>query len=106
MGLTDGQTMAGVGGGGGGGGGGGAVSSRGGPGKVELVLGSARTACSLLIRQRPADKINPRVRWLIKRARFIKAEIAKAIANPNTSSSSLPLATISLSHCKNYTSIF
>ena len=65
MGLTDGQTIAGVGGGGGcgrGGGGGGKVrlafsASRGGPEKVELVLGVAQMACTLPINHCLADKI-------------------------------------------------
>ena len=67
MGLTDGQTMAGAGGGGGcgrGGGGGGngwsaaAISAfRGGPEKVELVLGVAQMACTLPINHCLADKI-------------------------------------------------
>ena len=66
MGLTDGQTIAGVGGGGGcgrGGGGGGKVrsaafsASLGGPEKVELVLGVAQMACTLPINHCLADKI-------------------------------------------------
>ena len=96
MGRTEGQTTAGVGGGGGGedGGGGEAAASmfRGGPGKAELVLESARAACALSISQSPDDKIVFRGFWLIKRARFKAAEIANAIDNPNTNSSSLPLA--------------
>ena len=95
MGRTEGQTTAGVGGGGGGGGGGGEAAAsmfRGGPGKAELVLESARAACALSISQSPDDKIVFRGFWLIKRARFKAAEIANAIDNPNTNSSSLPLA--------------
>ena len=98
--------MAGVCGGGGGGGGGGswleaAVSSeRVGPGKVESVLGVAQKACTFLINPRPEDKRVSRVRGLIKRAKFTRAEIANAIANPNTDSSSLPLVPRSLKHCK------
>ena len=95
--------MAGVGGGGKGFGGwleAAASSSRGGPGKVELVLGVAQKACTFLINHCPDDKSLSRVRGLIKRARFTRAEIAKAIANPNTNSSSLPLAPRSLAHYK------
>ena len=93
--------MAGVGGGGGGGGLGvwleasaAASSFRGvgGPGKVKLVLGVA----TFLISHLPDDKSVSRVRELIKKARLTRAEIAKAIANPNTNSSSLPLAPRSL----------
>ena len=67
MGLTDGQTIAGVGGGGGcgrGGGGGGKVwlaaavsASRGGPEKVELMLGVALMACALPINHCLNDKM-------------------------------------------------
>ena len=102
-GLTVGQTTAGAGGGGGGCGGwleAGVSSARVGPGKVELVLGVAQKACTFLINHRPEDKRVSRVRGLIKRAKFTRAEIAKAIANPNTNSSSLPLAPRSLKHCK------
>ena len=106
MGLTVGQIMAGVGGGGGGGGvggvGGGAASSlRGGPGKAELLLGLAQMARTLSISQSPDDKIVFRVFWLIKRARFKAAEIANAIANPKTNSTSLPLAARFTAHYKN-----
>ena len=110
-GRTVGQTMAGLGwgvGGGGGGGGGGVVDWRVsvlraspevfGPGKVESVSGVALMACILLTNHRPADKINSRLRWLIKRTKFTTAEIANAIANPNTKSSSLPLAPKSSAH--------
>ena len=106
MGLTVGQTIAGVGGGGGGGGGGGvgsvgggaASSLRGGPGKAELLLGLAQMARTLSISQSPDDKIVFRVFWLIRRARFKAVEIAIAIANPSISSSSLPLAPRSTAH--------
>ena len=64
----------------------------GGPGKVKLVLGVA----TFLISHLPDDKSVSRVRELIKKARLTRAEIAKAIANPNTNSSSLPLAPRSL----------
>ena len=106
VGLTEGQTIAeacgGCGGGGGGGGGEAAASlSRGGPGKVELVLELARVACTLSISQSPDDKIVFRVFWLIKRARFKAAEIANAIANPKTNSTSLPLAARFTAHYKN-----
>ena len=99
MGLTDGQTMAGVGGGGGGGGGAASLEC-GGPGKAELLLGLARMACTLSISQSPDDKIVFRVLWLIKRARFKAAEIANAIAIPNINSSSLPLAPRFTAHYK------
>ena len=102
-GLTVGQTMAGAGGGGGGGGwleAAAASSFRGGSGKVKLVLGLAPKVCTFLISHRPDDKSVSRVRGLIKKARLTRAEIAKAIANPNTNSSSLPLAPRSLVHYK------
>ena len=103
-----GQTTAGCcGGGGGGGGGGGAVLSELlGPGKVESVSGLALTACTLLINFRPDDKIISRVRELIKRARFTRAEIANAMANPYTDSSSLPLAPKSSAHCIKIKNLF
>ena len=105
MGRTEGQTTAEVviGGGGGGGGGGEAGVSllRGGPGKSELVLELARMACTLSISQSPDDKIVFRVFWLIKRARFKKAEIVNTIANPKTNSSSFPLAARFTAHYKN-----
>ena len=74
MGLTVGQTIAGVGGGGGGGGGGGvgsvcggaASSLRGGPGKAELLLELAQMARTLSISQSPDDKIVFRVFWLTR----------------------------------------
>ena len=100
-GLTVGQTTA----GGGGGGwaaaavGGGASISEVGPGRVGLALGVAPTACTFLINFRPADKRMSRVRGLIRKARFTKAEIAKAMANPNVNSSPLPKAPISSAHC-------
>ena len=98
--------MAGVGGGRGGFGGwpeaAAASSFRGGSGKVKLVLGLglAQKVCTFLISHRPDDKSVSRVRGLIKRARLTREETAKAIANPNTNSSSLPLAPRSLAHYK------
>ena len=76
----------------------GASPDRFGSGKVELVLGSARMARILLINHRPADKIDSRFRWLIKRTRLTIAEIANAIANPNTKSSSFSFSPKSLVH--------
>ena len=101
VGLTEGHTTAGFGGGGGGGGEAGVSLLRGGPGKSELVLELARMACTLSISQSPDDKIVFRVFWLIKRARFKAAEIANAIANPKTNSTSLPLAARFTAHYKN-----
>ena len=106
MGRTEGQTTAEVviGGGGGGGGGGEAAAAstfRGGSGKAELVLELAREACAFSISQSPDDKIVFRGFWLIKRARFKAAEIANAIANPKTNSTSLPLAARFTAHYKN-----
>ena len=100
VGLTEGHTTAGFGGGGGGGGEAGVSLLRGGPGKSELVLELARMACTLSISQSPDDKIVFRVFWLIKRARFKKAEIVNTIANPKTNSSSLPLASRFPAHYK------
>jgi hypothetical protein len=104
-----GQTTAGCCGGGGGGGGGAVLASTSellGPGKVESVSGLALTACTLLINFRPDDKIISRVRELIKRARFTRAEIANAMANPYTDSSSLPLAPKSSAHCIKIKNLF
>ena len=100
-GLTVGQTMA---GGSGVGGVGftaslGASGSAGGSGRVGLALGLAPTACTFLINLRPADKRMSRVRGLIRKARLTRAEIAKAMANPNVNSSPLPKAPISSAHC-------
>ena len=95
--------MAGVGGGGGLGGwleAAAASSFRGGSGKVKLVLGLAPKVCTFLISHRPDDKSVSRVRGLTKKARLTRAEIAKAIANPITNSSSLPLAARSIAHYK------
>ena len=96
VGLTEGHTTAGF----GGGGEAGVSLLRGGPGKSELVLELARMACTLSISQSPDDKIVFRVFWLIKRARFKKAEIVNTIANPKTNSSSLPLASRFPAHYK------
>ena len=103
-GLTVGQTTA-----GGwtvsGAGGGGLVASFGasisafGPGRVGLALGVARTACTFLINPRPKDKRMSLVRALIKKARLTRAEIAKAMANPNVNPSPLPRAPISSADC-------
>ena len=71
----------------------------GGPGRVGLALGVAPTACTFLINLRPADKRMSRVRGLIRKARLTRAEIAKAIANPNVNPSPLPKAPISSTHC-------
>ena len=103
-GRTVGQTIAGGWVGSGAGGGGRAVSlgasgSAGGSGRVGLALGVAPTACTFLINLRPADKRMSRVRGLIRKARFTRAEIAKAMANPNVNSSPLPKAPISSAHC-------
>ena len=104
-GLTVGQTIAGGGWLGSGVGGDGfsaslgASGSAGGSGRVGLALGLAPTACTFLINLRPADKRMSRVRGLIRKARFTRAEIAKAMANPNVNSSPLPKAPISLAHC-------
>jgi hypothetical protein len=97
--------MAGVGGGGGGGLGvwleaAAASSFRGGSGKVKSVLGLEPKVCTFLINHRPDDKSVSRVRGLTKKARLIRADIAKAIANPITDSSSLPLAARSIAHYK------
>ena len=94
VGLTDGQTITWAGGGGGGGGGVEVV----GPGISTLVLGSARTACALLISFRPNDKSVSRVRELINRARLTSAENAKATANPNTNWSCPPKSPIFSAH--------
>ena len=93
-GRTVGQTTA-----GGGGGGWAAAGGGTGPGRVGLALGVAPTACTFLINLRPADKRMSRVRGLIRKARFTRAEIAKAMANPNVNSSPLPKAPISSAHC-------